>query len=58
MLWPFLKWVVALDCVYQLVRMMYHWNTPGVFAGFTFMLHFGAFVALTYFVSLYKPRGL
>ncbi len=58
LLWPFLKWIVALDCVYQLVRMMYYWNTPGVFGGFTFMLHFGVFVALTYFVSLYKPRGL
>jgi len=58
LLWPFLKWIIALDCVYQVVRMMYHWNTPGVFAGFTFLLHFGAFVALTYFVSLYKPKGI
>ena len=58
LLWPFLKWIVALDCVYQMVRMMYHWNTPGSFAGFRFLLHFGGFVALTYFVSLYKPKGL
>lgn len=58
LLWPFLKWIVALDCVYQMVRMMYHWNTPGVFAGFTFLMHFGVFVALTYFVSIYKPKGL
>ncbi|WP_426107463.1 KleE stable inheritance protein [Massilia sp. TSP1-1-2] len=58
LVWPILKWIVALDCVYQMVRMMYHWNTPGSFAGFRFLLHFGIFVALTYFVSLYKPKGL
>jgi hypothetical protein len=58
LVWPILKWVVALDCVYQLVRMLYHWNTPGVYAGWTFMLHFSVLTALTYFVSVYKPKGL
>lgn len=58
LVWPILKWVVALDCVYHLIRMMYYWNTPGVHAGFTFLLHFAALTMLTYFVSVYRPKGL
>jgi hypothetical protein len=58
LVWPILKWVIALDCVYQLVRMLYHWNTPGVYAGWTFVFHFAVLTALTYFVSVYKPKGL
>ena len=58
LVWPILKWVVSIDCVFQFARTMYHWNTPGVHAGFTFLLHFAVLTALTYFVSIYKPRGL
>ena len=58
LVWPVLKWVVTLDVLFQFVRMLYHWNTPGVFAGWTFMLHFAVLTALTYFVSMYKPKGL
>ncbi len=58
LIWPILKWVVALDCVFQLIRMIYHWNTSGVHAGWTFMMHFALLTALTYFVSFYKPKGL
>lgn len=58
LLWPFLKWIVALDCVFQLLRTAYYWDTPGVHAGWTFMLHFAVLTALTYFASVYKPRGL
>lgn len=57
LLWPILKWIVSLDCVFQLVRMMYHWDTPDVYAGWTFLLHFGVLTALTYFVSVYEPKG-
>lgn len=58
LVWPILKWVVSIDCVFQFARMMYHWNTPGVHAGFTFLAHFAVLTALTYFVSIYKPKGL
>lgn len=58
LLWPILKWVVSIDCVVQLLRTMYYWNTAGVHAGWTFALHFAALTALTYFVSIYKPKGL
>ncbi|WP_395827988.1 KleE stable inheritance protein [Collimonas sp.] len=58
LVWPILKWVVALDCVYHLIRMMYHWNTPGIHAGVAFLLHFAVLTMLTYFVSVYRPKGL
>lgn len=58
LLWPILKWVVSLDVAYQFVRMLYHWHTPGIHAGWTCLLHFAALTALTYFVALYKPKGL
>ncbi|MFZ3287927.1 MAG: KleE stable inheritance protein [Telluria sp.] len=58
LLWPILKWVMSIDCVVQLLRTMYYWNTAGVHAGWTFILHFAALTALTFFVSAYKPKGL
>jgi len=33
------------------------WNTPDVYATWTFLLHLAVLVLLTYFVSLYKPKG-
>jgi hypothetical protein len=58
LIWPILKWVIAIDCVYQLIRMTYHWNTPSLHAGWTFAMHFAVLTSLTYFVSVYKPKGL
>jgi Uncharacterized KleE stable inheritance protein len=56
LLWPILKWVCSLEVLFQLLRMFYHWDTPGMHAGWTFVLHFLAFSALTYFVSVYEPK--
>ena len=58
LVWPILKWVAAIEVFFQFVRMLYHWNTPGVHAGWTFLLHFTVLTAFTYFTSIYKPRGL
>lgn len=58
LLWPILKWVIALDCVFQLMRTMYYWDTPSMYAGWKFMLHFAVLVGVTYFVSRYKPKGI
>lgn len=55
LIWPLLRWILALDVVFQLVRMFWYWETPGVNAGWTFLLHFFVLVAMTYFVS---ARGL
>ena len=57
LLWPVLKWVLAIDVTWQFVRMLYFWNTPGTYAGFAFLLHFSAFSALIYFVAVYRPPG-
>lgn len=58
LVWPVLKWVASIEVFFQFVRMIYHWNTPGVYAGWTFLLHFAVLTALTYFVSIYKPKGV
>jgi hypothetical protein len=56
--WPLLRWALSIDVLFQFVRMVYHWNTPGAFAGWTFVLHFVLLTAFTYYVSIYKPKGL
>ena len=58
LLWPLMKWILSLDVLFQFVRMFYHWNTLGVYATWTFLLHFAVLIVLTYFVSLYKPKGI
>ncbi|AQQ20726.1 MULTISPECIES: KleE stable inheritance protein [Burkholderia] len=58
LVWPILRWVVSLEVLFQLLRMFYHWRTPGVHAGWTFLLHFAVLTALTYFVSVYRPKGV
>jgi hypothetical protein len=57
LIWPILKWLLSLDVFFQMLRMVYHWNTPGIYAGWTFLLHFSTLTALTYFVSFFRPKG-
>lgn len=63
MVWPLLRWIIALDCVVQLISFIYHLTTSvDIYIKFqscvVFILHFAALSALTYFVSVYKPRGV
>lgn len=58
LVWPVLKWIASIAVFFQFIRMLYHWNTPGIYAGWTFLLHFAVLTALTYFVSIYKPKGV
>lgn len=58
LLWPLLRYVVILDCVFQFFRMLWFWNTPGTVAGFKFMLHFSFLVWCTWMVAFYQPKGL
>ena len=58
LVWPILKWILSIEVFFQFARMLYYWNTPGVPAGWTFLLHFSVLTAITYFVSIYKPKGL
>lgn len=56
--WPVLKWVMAMDCLVQLLRMFWHWKTPGMHAGWTFLLHYGAMIGVYLFILGFKPKGL
>jgi len=56
--WPIFKWVLSLDILFQMFRMIYHWNTPDVYAGWNFLMHFSMLTALTCYVSIYKPKGI
>jgi hypothetical protein len=58
LLWPLLRWVLAIDVAWQFFRMLYLWKAADAYAGWTFALHFVVFVALLLFVSSYKPRRL
>lgn len=58
LLWPLLRWPISIEVFLQFVRTLYYWDTPGMRAGWTFILHFAVLVALTYFVSVHKPKGM
>ncbi len=58
LVWPFLRWVMALDVFFHGALMVWHWDTPGSYAGVTFLLHFAALVGMTFFVSIFKPKGV
>lgn len=55
--WPLLRWLAGIDLCFQLIRTTYYWNTPNVYAGWTFLLHFAVFTALTYLVAVHRPAG-
>lgn len=54
---PILSWIIALDCVFQFIRMIYYWHDKNIHAGITFSLHFAFLVFLNVFVMLYKPKN-
>ncbi|AFJ03874.1 KleE protein (plasmid) [Methylophaga frappieri] len=58
LVWPLLKWVISIDVFFQGIRAVYYWNDPAVHAGWTFLAHFAVLTLLTYFVSVYKPKGV
>ena len=56
LLWPFLRWVLAIDVTWQFARMVYFWRAPDVYAGWTFLCHFGVLLVLTCFIIARYPR--
>jgi Uncharacterized KleE stable inheritance protein len=56
--WPLIKLVLSIDCVVQFMRMLYFWNSTGHNGGAIFLLHFSLLTLLTYFVTIYKPKGI
>lgn len=57
LLWGLLRWVLAVVVFWQFCRMVYFWDTPGVYAGWQFLAYFAAFSALHYYVGIYRPKG-
>jgi hypothetical protein len=58
LVWPILKWIISIDCAFQFIRMLYFWNAAGHYASAIFLLHFFVLTFLTYFVTIYKPKGI
>ena len=49
--WPVLRFIMVCDVLFQLLRALVLWDTPGTHAGWTFLLHYGFFCYLTWFVA-------
>lgn len=58
LVWPILKWVFSIEIFFQLIKFMINWDKEGIYAGIDFFSHFALLTALTYFVSIYKPKNL
>lgn len=56
LVWPVLRWLLGLDVFYRALVALWHWNTPGSYAGWTFLLHFAVLTGLTLFVAAYRPK--
>jgi Uncharacterized KleE stable inheritance protein len=57
LMWPIVQWIAGFDLLFQLIRTAYYWNTPGVYAGWTFLLHFTVFTVWIYLVGVHRPAG-
>ena len=56
--WPLVSSVGSLYVFFQFLRMLYYWNTPGSYAGWSFLAHFAMLVVLICFITLNKPKGI
>jgi hypothetical protein len=56
LVWPVLKWVLSIEVFFQMLRMFV--APARAHAGWTFLMHFAALTAITYFVSIFKPKAL
>lgn len=52
--WPVLRWILAIDVAWRLVRTLLLWSGDG-HPGLRLLAHFSVFVALTLFVAR-EPR--
>jgi hypothetical protein len=49
------RFVRFFDFCYQICRTLYYWSDPRVHAGWTFLLHFLAWLAIEIFLTSYTP---
>ncbi len=50
-----LRFIMVCDVLFQLLRALVLWDTPGAHAGWTFLLHYAFFCYLTWFVAYGNP---
>jgi Uncharacterized KleE stable inheritance protein len=55
MVWPILRWILALDVTLQLFRVLIISASRGWYMDWYLMGHFAVFVIITYFVTVYQP---
>ncbi|MGK5078789.1 KleE stable inheritance protein [Janthinobacterium sp. HLX7-2] len=53
--WPVIRFFMVCDVLFQLLRMLVLWDTPGTHAGWGFILHYAFFCYLTWFVAYGNP---
>jgi hypothetical protein len=53
--WPVLRWIGALAVTLQGFRMLMLFSDKGVFLDWIFIGYFLGYVALHYFVAIYRP---
>lgn len=56
--WPMLRFIMVCDVLFQLLRALVLWDTPGAHAGWTLLLHYGFFCYLTWLVAYGEPDQL
>lgn len=55
LLWPALRFIMACDVLFQLLRALVLWDTPDAHAGWALLLHFAVFCYLAWFVAYGNP---
>ncbi len=55
---PVWKWIAVIDMLFQLLKTMYYWDTPGAHAGWIAVLHIGVFLGLYFYVLFHKPKWI
>jgi Uncharacterized KleE stable inheritance protein len=55
LVWPLLRWILALNVTLQLFRVLIVSLGAGWYLDWALVVHFMVFVTLTYFVSVYRP---
>jgi len=56
MLWRIVRWPYAIFCAFQFLRMLIHWDTPGLHAGWTFLGYFAVLVLGENFPLFFRPK--
>jgi hypothetical protein len=54
--WPLLKWLGALDVLFQCARVFYFSNTPNLHVTLHAGIHSGCYLLISLFVYLYRPK--